>query len=187
MVARSLGRKRRLGVYVYTGIGSRQTPPEIIKLMEAFAEYSAKDVVLRSGGAKGADQAFEFGATLGGGRIETFLPWAGFEGIQDAVLTAPDQDAMEVGEKYHPGWKYLKQGAKKLIARDSYQILGRNLDHPTELVVCWTPDGSLDGHGSKSGGTGQALRIASDYEIPVLNLARGDHRKDVEQIIKNDS
>jgi hypothetical protein len=46
--------------------------------------------------------------------------------------------------------------------------------------VCWTADGSLDGEKLYEDGTGQALRIASEHGVPVLNLAR---REDVEQLV----
>lgn len=43
----------------YTGIGSRQTPPEILKMMTKIAtQLESKGWVLRSGGAEGADEAF---------------------------------------------------------------------------------------------------------------------------------
>ncbi len=56
------------------------------------------------------------------------------------------------------------------------RILGRALDRPCSFVVCWTDDGSLDGQAGSAGGTGQALRIASRYGVPVFNLAIDDHR-----------
>jgi hypothetical protein len=50
------------------------------------------------------------------------------------------------------------------------------------MVVCWTPEGTLNGrhpHGANpgSGGTGQALRvITGEYiDVPVFNLARSEH------------
>lgn len=155
---------------IYAGIGSRKTPEEILRVMEIFATFSAPVATLRSGGAPGADQAFEFGAILGGGRMETYLPWKGFEGIQDGAITKPSKLAMEIAEQYHPNWDRLSQGARKLMARNSYQILGSRLneDDISDLVVCWTSDGKA------SGGTGQAIRIAADYDVPVLNLQRED-------------
>jgi len=46
----------------YAGIGSRKTPPDILALMEACAYKLARyGWNLRSGGAPGADQAFERG------------------------------------------------------------------------------------------------------------------------------
>ena len=47
----------------YAGIGSRRTPPEILRLMERMALIlSGAGYTLNSGGAKGADSAFENGA-----------------------------------------------------------------------------------------------------------------------------
>ncbi len=43
------------------------------------------------------------------------------------------------------------------------------------FAVCWTPDGSLDGRGPDTGGTGQALRLCAAYRVPVFNLARAEH------------
>lgn len=64
---------------------------------------------------------------------------------------------------YHPNWYALKPAAKKLIARDAYQILGTHLNSPVNFVICYTAGGRVDG------GTGQAIRIALDYNIPVIN------------------
>ena len=46
----------------YAGIGSRETPKEICNKMTEIASLLEKqDFVLRSGGAQGADHAFEIG------------------------------------------------------------------------------------------------------------------------------
>lgn len=164
----------------YAGIGSRKTPRTILRVMEDFAAYAGPHSTLLSGGAAGADQAFEFGArVLGHGRVETYLPWPGFENILDPTLDKPSQAAMEIAEEFHPGWRYLSQGAKKLIARDGHQVLGKDLLSPVDLVVCWTKDGSVDGSERSSGGTGQALRIAKSHDIAVLNLKRQEHLEEI--------
>lgn len=171
----------------YAGIGSRQTPSDILLVMEDFAYAVALDqAVLRSGGAEGADTAFEFGAVIGSGVREIYLPWSGFNGLTDGALHEPTVAAFQLAEHYHPGWKYLSRGAKSLIARNGHQVLGKNLDDPVSMVVCWTPDGSLDGRGKKSGGTGQALRIASDRGIDVYNLKRPDHLEWIHEVIGTD-
>ncbi|NYZ25158.1 hypothetical protein HND93_36125, partial [Azospirillum sp. ROY-1-1-2] len=65
----------------YAGIGSRETPPAVLEVMAAVGERLAQlGWVLRSGGAVGADQAFERGCDRVGGRKEIFLPWPGFDG-----------------------------------------------------------------------------------------------------------
>ena len=52
----------------YTGIGSRETPTAILDLMIAIGGVLAqRGFTLRSGGADGADDAFEQGCILKGG------------------------------------------------------------------------------------------------------------------------
>ena len=47
----------------FAGIGSRETPPEVLQEMSGITEYlESQGFVLRSGGAKGADKAFERGS-----------------------------------------------------------------------------------------------------------------------------
>ena len=45
-------------------------------------------------------------------------------------------------------------------------FLGPHLIEPVAFILCWTPDGLV------TGGTGQALRLAKDYMIPVCNLGK---------------
>lgn len=150
----------------YAGIGSRKTPEDILDVMANYAYVAGRHGwVLRTGGAPGADQAFERGALLGGCEIEMYLPWPGFENHSMATLDMPASEAYEIAQRYHPAWHRLSQGAKKLITRNTHQILGERLNDPVDLVVCWTPGGEM------KGGTAQALRIAQDYDIPIKNLA----------------
>ena len=63
----------------YTGIGSRDTPKKYLRYMELAATYLAENgLILRSGGADGADTAFEKGCDFVNGKKEIFLPWQNF-------------------------------------------------------------------------------------------------------------
>ena len=160
----------------YAGIGSRRTPSDVLVLMHAIAAtFAHRGWVLRSGGAVGADQAFASGAQFAGGETEIYLPWPGFAGERHARLERPTTRAYELTACHHPGWDRLSRGARALHARNAHQVLGADLTVPVALVVCWTPDGSLDGRSHASGGTGQALRIAKAHLIDVMNLARDEH------------
>lgn len=174
--------------FKYAGIGSRETPDDVLDLMGRFAFDYMDDAILRSGHAPGADLAFEQGVAHGmcwpecddvERFVEIYLPWRSFNKEASVAvrprLNEPTPEAMEVAAEYHPAWQYLKPAVKKLMARNAHQVLGANLDDPVDFVVCWTPDGSLDGQGKKVGGTGQALRIAHDYGIEVWNLALPSH------------
>jgi hypothetical protein len=168
----------------YAGIGSRETPADVLALMQALAERLARERwVLRTGLSPGADQAFYRGALLTGGAIELYLPWPDFqadaradmEGVEGSAvreLSRPSTDACELARRFHRDWDALALFERQLLARDAHEILGADLQAPAELVVCWTADGSLDGRELYEEGTGQALRIAHHHRIPVLNLAR---------------
>lgn len=179
----------------YTGIGSRSTPSDICELMTQIARsFAGAGLILRSGHAEGADQAFELGAQ---GKAEIYLPWNGFNNLDDGewigdgpiVFSNPWQKAYDIAAIFHPAWKRCGTGARSLHARNVHQVLGRDLDHPilSSGVVCWTPDGSLDGQGPRCGGTGQALRIASAYGVHVTNLARPEHREMAESWLLENS
>lgn len=149
----------------YTGIGSRETPAEILDLMTAIARrYAEQGWCLRSGGAEGADTAFEQGA----GAQQIFLPWNGFNGRDgDAAgyYHGATPEAYTMAREHHPAWSRCSPAARKLHARNSHQIFGPLMNEPSELVICWTRD-AMGG-----GGTGQALRIARAHGIPVFDLA----------------
>ena len=154
----------------YTGIGSRETPIEIQYLMSYISKLMySKGYTLRSGGANGADLAFE---TLIPDKKEIFIPWKNFNNNLSPLYNI-SKEAFELASTLHPNWKSLSEGAKKLMARNCYQILGHDLSTPSDVVICWTPDGctSHSSRTSKTGGTGQAISLASLYDIPIYNLA----------------
>jgi len=113
----------------YAGVGSRKAPEDVLKLMEKIARRLAElGWTLRTGGAEGADQAFERGARAGGGAVEVFLPWPGYNGYREGALKAPSSEAVRLAAALHPAWNRLSQGVQKLMARNSHQVLGAGLE-----------------------------------------------------------
>lgn len=162
----------------YAGIGSRGTPNKIlIKMSEEARKLQAEGYILFSGGASGADSAFHYGSK---GYARIFLPSAKFNGWRadgeefiDCTKLSNWKKAKEIAREFHPNWFALSPFAKNLMGRNSYQILGPSLDEPVDFVLCWTPDGSIGKNTSRdTGGTGQALRIAYDFGIPITNFGR---------------
>ena len=152
---------------IYTGIGSRETPSDILSVMKDLAKkLGVMGWTLRSGCAQGADSAFETGAK--GFPTELYLPWNGFEGRSsvEVTLTQPNPDTFPIAEQFHPSWSYLSQGARKLHSRNVHQVLGKDIQNPvlSDMVICWTKNGS------GKGGTGQALRMAEHYNIPIYDM-----------------
>jgi len=166
----------------YAGIGSRETPPQICKLMTRIAKrLSEKGWTLRSGGAKGADSAFESGSTLS----EIYLPYDGFEkkrdhmiGYFDAESFSNYQEASAIAADFHPAWDRCGEWARKMHTRNVYQVLGMDLNTPSSCIVCWTKSGGL------SGGTAQAMRIAQAHNIPIFNLYFEDSIAKLGEFIK---
>jgi hypothetical protein len=137
----------------YAGIGSHETPePVCLEMGNIAMQLAIRGFALRSGGADGADVAFEKGAKMVGGPhvIRGRTHW---------------QPALDHAAQFHPDWEACDDTARALHARNSMIMLGDQLDLPVAFVVCWTPGGAV------IGGTGQALRIAPAYNIPVFNLA----------------
>lgn len=154
----------------YAGIGSRETPPMICSLMVIIGSFlsSHYDAILVSGGADGADTAFERGCDAVNGLKEIWLPEAGFN-RRESKLIGASKDAYIVAERYVPHWKKCNAWARAAHARNCHQVLGADLLTPVSFVVAWTPEGAL------MGGTATALRIAMDKEIPILNLGTKDY------------
>ena len=148
----------------YTGIGSRQTPISVLQMMHSLATDSVGGgFVLRSGGAPGADTAFEQGCDAAHGSKEIYLPFDNFNGHRKSFVSI-NARALEIAAFHHPNWPACSPIARKMHARNAFQILGADLDTPSKFVICWTVNGQ------PIGGTGQALRMAAYYKIPVVNL-----------------
>jgi len=185
---------------IITGIGSRETPEIELQLLTRIAmEAEKRGMRGRSGGAGGADLAFEKGFT-DPKNIDVIFPWRGFlpKDMTEQDVTAylgrerPKQGpgapvmlewkmrakAEELAAKYHPAWEKCSQGARALHSRNMPQVLGLQLDKKTDVVVAWTKDGQA------TGGTGQAIRIARDLGIPVANLKNPEERRIVLEVLK---
>jgi len=135
----------------YAGIGARATPQlNLIEMTIASAALEADKFILRSGGAKGADSAFERGVK---------------DHMKD-IFTAEDCSfAAEIyAEKYHPNWTACSPYVRRLMGRNAHVLFGEMLDTPVEFVLCWTPQGKI------TGGTGHTLRMAMEARIPIYNF-----------------
>lgn len=151
---------------IYTGIGSRDTPQDILEAMTAVGSFmAANSHTLRSGAAAGADEAFETGCDAADGTKEIYLPYMRFRGHEAGPeYWGASPNALQIARQFHPNWRALSDVGWLFMGRNTYQILGRDLKTPTDFVLCWTPGGK------SVGGTSQALRLADHYRIPVFNL-----------------
>jgi alkylated DNA repair dioxygenase AlkB len=158
----------------YAGIGSRNTPSEIQEKMAKIAKYLAdKGYVLNTGDADGADAAFRKAVKAG----------------QKNVFTAKDATAKTyaIAKEMHPKPDALSGYALGLMARNTNQVFGKNLDTPVDFVIAWTPDGvtSFEDRTIETRGTGQAIEMASRKGIPVINMANDDWRDQLLEILSS--
>jgi len=162
---------------IYTGVGSRETPSAILSIMSRLAiKLASTGWVLRSGGAQGADLAFESGAR----KIK-------YSAVEIYVAADATEYAHKLASRFHPAWSKCSAYAKKLHARNALQILGfdgqNSPEYISSFVVCWTPCGAVN-HAERcyeTGGTGTAISIANHFNIPVFNLKRPDHFKRISE------
>lgn len=158
----------------YAGIGSRIIPDDISDKIRTIAHNFEKlGFILRSGGATGADTAFENGVR-GDANKEIFIPWAGFNGRMSGIILPEDERYTKLVHETHPLKDKIKRVELLFHQRNCCQVLGLNLDRPSKFVLCWTPDGAENKTTVRTGGTGQAIRIANRYNIPVFNM-RNDY------------
>jgi hypothetical protein len=150
----------------YAGIGSRKTPQACLDFMTKIGRVcTKKDLILRSGGAVGADQAFERGCDLEGGQKEIWTP--------KSQYIVEHEWAIEKAKAVC--WEYplhkMKPYTRSLIIRNMYQIFGDDPEHikPVKFVVFYCEGDPLM-QGKLSGGTRYAVRAAHNYNIPHYNL-----------------
>lgn len=188
----------------YAGIGSRKTPKHILDIMQYAASYlAAEGWTLHSGGAEGADSAFEKGVdveTIIDGRTsfvktitgaylptgkEIYIPWRGFNHSTSPLYpeNVPfTQKQIDLAARTHPAWHRCSPSAKRMHTRNVSQILGHELINgpvvqPVKFVVCWTEGGKL------KGGTSQAIRIANSCDIPIVNFGLASDAQHLEKMV----
>ena len=157
---------------IYAGIGSRKTPPEVITQMTEISNYlDGLGYKLQTGKTfndkeEGADEAFSKGAS-------------------NKELFGPEQanaQTIKIAKEIHPAPQNLKPGGLKLMARNTYQIFGSNLDTPVDFVLFYAKEGK----GIRpDGGTGQAVEMARLKGIPTVNMADNNWRVKLQEVLNN--
>ena len=180
---------------VYAGVGSRETPPEILLMMSRISrKLTYQGWGLRSGGADGADNAFLEGALQANNvketPIEIYLPWEDYNGkgnewyCVDVSKLPNHHDAFDIASHFHPVWNRLKEPVKALHTRNVYQILGRDLKTYSSRLICWAKP-IKDGERVR-GGTATAVAMARHFGIPVMNLYFEEEQKKALKFINGD-
>jgi hypothetical protein len=151
----------------FTAIGSRGTriaiPEEVSRRFGSAVKWlETQGFTVRTGDAIGMDQLARDNAT------------------KKEVYTAKDAtpETRLIAREIHPAPQSVDKTKNPeytwgLHARNTFQVFGRNLDTPSDFVIAWTPDGAVNTETRTvaTGGTGQAIDMASRKGIPVFNFA----------------
>lgn len=156
----------------YAGIGNRDIEevaepisgrPVCAVMTWIAGELERLGYTLNSGGAKGADAAFERGVrNLAHKRIFR---------ASDAT-----EETRGIARELHPARSRLHGYALDLFARNTNQVFGRDLDTVVDFVLCYTRDG-CESHETRTrdtGGTGQAIEMASRKGACIFNMKNAD-------------
>lgn len=158
----------------FTGVGSRYGAPLSAQntatvITKWLCEHG---FLLRTGDAVGMDQVFREAAQE---NCRFYAPFGRYNPIVGAVTIPPNNpnyiEARKITANTHPGWRFLSPHEKELHIRSVFQVLGDDLQSKSLFLLCWTPDGAETKPSRKTGGTGQAIRLAIANDIPVFNIA----------------
>lgn len=167
----------------YSGVGSRKAPLFVLYLFSLLAQvFEQKGMILRSGGALGADSAFSDALSAPESRSQLFVTnsvrkpnYFNPQTIYGQSFDGLYRQAMRLimDNRLHKKWENCSQVALDLHNRNVFQVLGLDLKTHSEFVLCWTPRGekTYAETGQYTGGTGTAINTAAVNHIPVFNLA----------------
>lgn len=172
----------------FTLVGSRETPKDIYLLMRELAQLLLSFGWDGYSGASGfADKQLEqayfynYYRNIAQGTIYCFMPWGHFDSLfkfQEKVVyyntpMLPDYDRAKVIAKEHydkyNDYDKLGVGAKSMMNRNVYQVLGPELKHKTDITIYWAKPATSKNMVCQ-GGTNLAVALSEHYQVPTINL-----------------
>ncbi len=130
----------------YTGCGSRQTPAPVLDLLAEVSEALTTDFYLRTGDARGADEAFVRGVTKSGqeGAGVVYGPCGSRDispkaRLQEKQYTSDGRLVRWLSLAHHPAPSKLTSMGEALMARNLYQLVGRRI-YPRTILDLWNVD-----------------------------------------------
>ena len=152
----------------WTGVGSRECPHTAFMLGIRVGKLMRRYALDMGGGdAIGMDKAFITGMN-DWNRIHAYSVKPK-EHFIDGTQCERFEEAMAIAKSLHPNWKACTPWARSLHARNVFQVLGPNINEPSEFVVFWAEPQGRNTHEVK-GGTNTAVKVAYEWDIPLYNL-----------------
>lgn len=159
-----------MSIKYYTGCGTTSTPVSIRRLIQDIAASLAKEgYILRTGGEKGGDEAFEEGCnSVDPALKELYLPFGGFNGKTGVVFreySGLSDELREMGMNT----RALTKSSRLRMGRCYQELEGLN-GVPSEFLICYD---------SGEGTPNFIHRLAIRKGIKVYNLYDKEVRKEL--------
>lgn len=153
---------------IATLVGSRKITPCIAELCNIIgSKLSDRNFIARSGGASGCDT--EFLRYYNKQLTEVYIPWDGFSNGMCIDNLDKEKAAMILSSIVDI--QGLKESIVKLYTRNVFQVLGKNLDQPSDILLYYSP--MLNG--IPKGGTKIAYMLAKRYKIKCVDIMDYKH------------
>jgi uncharacterized NAD(P)/FAD-binding protein YdhS len=114
-----------------------------------------------------------------------YLPYPGFRGKSGITFAENSQtwkEATRIIRDLHPAWDRCSGFAKKAHTRNAFQILGSNLDSPSQFLVFYAEVS----RGQIQGGTRTAVVLAQKFQIPCFNLFYSSAKPELKAFLRID-
>lgn len=178
---------------IATIVGSRKLVDmsDVYEQMRTIAcLLSQRGFQVSTGDAVGADSAAVQGTLDARNTPIIWSPYVKKDPRTNALTLPPSETHLKLLPVLHPLAHTLaavSPNSVRLHARNAGQVAGDYITQPSDLLLCWTPEGcTTDMHRTQAtGGTGTAISLAYWMGIPVINLQRPEALDQLFQFLQN--
>lgn len=140
----------------------------IVRIQEIVQTLNKKEYTIRIQDFKGTKEIISFAnnkevySFQGGGKYKSINPFK----------LKTDYSARRIAAKFTNSWGYLNQIMRRVYTLNVFLLLGKELDTPSELLICSTPDGSIS---NTTGVLKHTIDVATSCGIKVYDVKNDFH------------
>lgn len=164
---------------IATLVGTRSPPNDISHLANTIGSIlSNNGCINRTGGAIGMDS--DFAKLYNISLIENYRHKSDQIGCINVFELDNIDIAIELISQIVPHYDFLSEEDKQLHIRNCYQVLGKDLKTPSDVLICYC---KVIG-GKPIGGTATAITLARKHNIKIYNLYFEKDKKYICELLK---
>ena len=106
-------------------------------------------------------------------KTEAYTPWKNFNNIE-SKHSYNTETSKHVAASNFQGWDKVPDAVKAMLARNVRMVFGDKNRSVTLCLITWSPDGASRAAEvtKETGRSGNIIKLASTYGIPVINMAK---------------